>query len=85
MKVKVQVECTKSHTLTVLSPEPVRMWWPRGWNFIELTQSRWPYPDIISSDWFTVHIFQNMSSLPVPMIGFLGWKTTVHTDIVWPF
>ena len=40
---------------------------------------------MISSDSLTVHIFQNMSSLPVPIMGFFEWNTTVHTDIVCPF
>lgn len=81
MKVNVQLVLTKSQILTLESPLAVTMCKPFGWNFRELIQSLCPYPDIISSDWFTVHIFQNMSSLPVPIIGFLGWIATEHTAI----
>jgi len=84
VKVAVQHALTKSHILTVLSPEAVARWVPRGWKATPLIQSLWPSPDIIRSPFGIDHIFQVLSSLTVATIAFLGWWATPETASWWP-
>lgn len=72
LNVCVQEVFAKSHILIVESPLHVNSCKPLGWNLIPLTQSLWPYPDMISSPWGTVMIFHDKSSLTVAKIGFFG-------------
>jgi hypothetical protein len=75
---------TKSHNLTLQSPDPVAKCVPFGLNAIDETQSACPSPHIINSTFGQLHNLHMESSEPVAIISFLGEKATDVTAYKWP-